>query len=62
MQTTDLPFYIFTGGPGVGKSTTLDALKKRGYQTLSLFLIEELSTCSLSTTSIPHLIFRKFQN
>lgn len=33
MQTSDLPFYIFTGGPGVGKSTTLDALKKRGYQT-----------------------------
>ncbi len=33
MQTSYPPFFIFTGGPGVGKSTTLEALKKRGYQT-----------------------------
>jgi predicted ATPase len=31
MQAFNPPFYIFTGGPGVGKSTTLRALEKRGY-------------------------------
>jgi predicted ATPase len=33
MKTPFPPFFIFTGGPGVGKSTTLQALKTRGYQT-----------------------------
>lgn len=31
MRAFNPPFYIFTGGPGVGKSTTLSALEKRGH-------------------------------
>lgn len=31
MRPNNPPFYIFTGGPGVGKSTTLSALEKRGH-------------------------------
>lgn len=33
MENSSPPFFVFTGGPGVGKSTTLMALEKKGYRT-----------------------------
>ena len=33
MERNSPPFFVFTGGPGVGKSTTLAALQKKGFRT-----------------------------
>ena len=31
MNTRKNNFYVITGGPGVGKTTLIDALKSKGY-------------------------------
>lgn len=56
-------YYVFTGGPGAGKTSVLDALKKRGCETVKevgrKIIIQQNNINGNSTHSGNQLTFRK---